>query len=294
VLNAAATAGATVPGWHPHFDVWLVMLLSAGGYLAALRYLGPKRVAPGEPVATRRQMAYFLSGVAILWIGADWPLHEVSEKFLFSAHMVQHTLFSLVAPPLLLLGIPAWLYRAIIDAAGLNKVVKLVTKPAVGLITFNLVIVGTHWPTVVGISVHHHLAHFGLHVILFTASVLMWWPVVDPLPEYSRLSPPGKMLYLFLQSILPTVPASFLTFSDAPLYSFYAHAPRLWGLDAITDQRIAGLFMKIGGGLLLWLAIAILFFRWNAAEERSDAGEATEVSWEDFERELEAWELRKT
>jgi putative membrane protein len=239
-------------------------------------------------------MALFLSGVAILWIGADWPVHEVSEKFLFSAHMIQHTLFSLVAPPLLLMGIPAWLYRAIIDAAGLQKVVRMVTKPAVGLIAFNVVVVGTHWPTMVDLSVHHHLVHFGLHLILFTASILMWWPVVDPLPEYSRLSPPGKMLYLFLQSILPTVPASFLTFSTSPIYDFYAHAPRLWGIDAVTDQRIAGLFMKIGGGLLLWLAIAILFFRWNAAEERSDAGDAGEMSWEDLERELDVWELRKT
>jgi putative membrane protein len=285
---------AAVPGWHPHPDVWLVMLAIAGGYMAALRWVGPKRVALGEPVATRRQMAFFFSGVAVLWLGADYPVHEISEKFLFSAHMIQHTLFSLVAPPLLLMGIPAWLYRGIIDATGLHKFVRFVTKPAVGLIAFNLVIVGTHWPTMVDISVHHHLVHFLLHTVLFTASVLMWWPVVDPLPEYSRLSPPGKMLYLFLQSILPTVPASFLTFSDAPLYDFYAHAPRLWGIDAITDQRIAGLFMKIGGGLLLWLAIGILFFRWNAAEERSDAGDTSEVSWEDFERDLNAWELRKT
>jgi putative membrane protein len=118
----------------------------------------------------------------------------------------------------------------------------------------------------------------------------MWWPVVDPLPETARLQPPTKMFYLFLQSILPTVPASFLTFSDGVIYSFYADVPRLWPwLDPVTDQRVAGLIMKLVGGLLLWTVIAVIFFRWNAREEARDRGE---IPWDDFERELESYNLR--
>ncbi|MGH2757764.1 MAG: cytochrome c oxidase assembly protein, partial [Actinomycetota bacterium] len=111
-----------------------------------------------------------------------------------------------------------------------------------------------------------------------------------PLPELRRLQPPGKMVYLFLQSILPTVPASFLTFASSPIYSAYAEAPRLWGISAVTDQMVAGLIMKIVGGLLLWLAIAIVFFKWHAAEQNV-APQA--MQWDDFERELEVWDLRK-
>jgi putative membrane protein len=98
------------------------------------------------------------------------------------------------------------------------------------------------------------------------------------------------MLYLFLQSIVPTVPASFLTFSTGSLYSSYAALPHPW-IGVVTDQRIAGLIMKIGGGLLLWAVIAVIFFRWNAKEERGDV--AAELTWEDFERDLEVWDLRK-
>ena len=276
--------------FHAHPDVWLLGILLAGGYLAALRYLGPKRVSLDEPIATTKQKILFFAGVATLWVGADWPMHELSEDYLFSMHMVQHTLFSLVAPPLLLMGTPKWLLRALIGGPKIMRVARLVTKPAVGLLSFNAVIVVTHWPYLVDLSLTSEPVHFLLHLVLFTSAAIMWWPVVDPLPELSRLSPPGKMLYLFLQSIVPTVPASFLTFSDGVIYRFYETVPRLWGIDVLTDQRMAGLMMKIGGGLLLWLAIAYIFFKWNAAEERQDV---EEVSWEDFERDLQMWELRR-
>ncbi len=276
--------------FHAHPDVWLMVILISGSYLAALRFWGPKRVSLDEPIVTTKQKVFFFSGVAMLWFGADWPMHELSEDYLFSMHMVQHTLFSLVAPPLLLMGTPKWLLRMLLGGPRMSKVARVITRPAFGLVFFNLVIVVTHWPFLVDLSLRSEPVHFLLHLTLFTSATLMWWPVVDRLPELSRLSPPGKMVYLFLQSIVPTVPASFLTFSDGVIYRFYETAPRLWGIDVLTDQRVAGLLMKIGGGLLLWSVIAYIFFRWNAAEEKQDVDE---VSWEDFERDLQMWELRR-
>ncbi len=276
--------------WTAHPDVWLLVIVLVASYFGAIRYLSQGRAPADEEPATQTQKFFYLSGVVMLWIGADWPLHDLSEDFLFSAHMVQHTLFSLVAAPLLLLGMPAWLLRTLLATLKLERAFRILTKPLIALLLFNAVIVVTHMPAVVDAAVGSEPVHLLVHLVLFLSSVLMWWPVVDPLPETKRLSEPAKMLYLFLQSIVPTVPASFLTFSDGILYESYAGFPRLWGIDVITDQRIAGLLMKIGGGLLLWLAIAILFFRWNANEERE---KAEEVSWEDFERELQVWDMRK-
>ena len=101
------------------------------------------------------------------------------------------------------------------------------------------------------------------------AAFIMWWPVVSPLPELPQLSPPLKIGYLFLQSLVPTVPASFLTFASGPVYPVYSDLPRLWGLSVLDDQLIAGLLMKIGGGLLLWAIIATIWFLWAAEEERA-------------------------
>jgi putative membrane protein len=113
--------------------------------------------------------------------------------------------------------------------------------------------------------------------------------VLSPVAEIPRLSYPAQMLYLFAQSIVPTVPASFLTFGSSPLYPFYAAAAPLAGLDPVLDQRIAGLIMKLLGGLILWGVIAVLFFRWHAEDEATGADAPV---WEDVERALHRMEAR--
>jgi putative membrane protein len=120
-------------------------------------------------------------------------------------------------------------------------------------------------------------------VVWVVAALVMWWPVLSPLPEFPHVSYPARMLYLFGQSIVPTVPASFLTFSTVLLYSAYRTATTPYGLDPIIDQQLAGLVMKIGGGFLLWIVIATLFFRWSS-EERSGAPDV--LYWRDIEPEL--------
>jgi putative membrane protein len=92
------------------------------------------------------------------------------------------------------------------------------------------------------------------------------------------------MLYLFLQSVVPTVPASFLVFAESPIYRFYNDSPRLFNVSVLEDQRIAGLLMKLGGGALLWAIIAVLFFRWHSDEEAADRQDRR---WRDLEREID-------
>ena len=267
-----------------HWDVSLVLATVAVAYVVALkRWMGPAERAE----TTQVEKLSFFTGLAITWLAADWPIHDISENYLFSMHMVQHTLFSLVAPPLILLGLPAPLLRKMLRPV--IGAVRFFTRPLIAFALFNLVIVVTHWPPVVNTSVAVGPIHLGVHLLLVFSSLVMWWVVVSPLPELPSLSPPGKMLFLFGQSILPTVPASFLTFASTPIYEAYANAPRLWGISAVTDQMVAGLIMKIGGGLLLWSVIALLFFKWYANEQKD---EQDEIGWEDFERELQVWDLR--
>lgn len=277
--------------WHAHTDVWLLVVVLAGGYAAALRFWGLRSVGYGEAPATVRQQVFYFSGVAAVWVGADWPVHDIAEGYLFSVHMVQHLLFTFVAPPLLLMGLPEWLLRRLLRPGPLQRVVRFLTRPVLALVVFNAVIAITHWPALVNLALRSELVHFSIHSVLFTTALIMWWPVVDPLPGASSLSDPAKMFYLFLQSVLPTVPASFLTFASKPIYSFYTTVPRPWpALDVVTDQRMAGLIMKLGGGALLWTVIAVIFFKWHAREEER---EKDELAWDDFERELQAWDLRK-
>lgn len=272
---------AELPAWHPHPEAWLLLGGVLAAYLVALRTLGRPIRALGERVATRGQIALFATGVGILLAGAEWPLHELSEGYLYSAHMVQHLLFTLIAPPLLIRGTPDWLLRRLLKPV--LPVARVILRPAVAFVVFNAVLIFTHWPAVVDVSVRSEGLHFALHVLLVGSGVVMWWPVMSPLAELPRLSYPGQMVYLFLQSILPTVPASFLTFGSAPLYHVYETFPRLWGLSALDDMRIAGLIMKLGGGAILWAVLTVVFFKW-AGSERS--GEPSAVEWQSVEREI--------
>lgn len=270
--------------WHAHPDVWILVAALAGGYVWALRRVGPRCVAPGEAVATTRQKVTYGLGVFALWLGADWPIHDLAENYLYSAHMTQHLIFTLVAPPLLLLGLPAWLMRELLSPPRLFRVTQVLARPIIALAAFNALLVATHWPAFVDLTLRYEALHFGAHAAIFVSALLMWCPVAAPLPELRPLTPPAQMLYLFLQSVVPTVPASFLVFSEGVIYKHYETVPRLWGISVIEDQRIGGLLMKLAGGALLWALITVLFFRWHAAEE---ADERTARRWRELDKDLD-------
>ena len=273
--------------WAPRADVMLLVVVLGGGYFYALSVWGPRFTAR-RPVATVSQRTSFFLGVAVLWMAADGPIDYIGETYLLSVHMVQFVLLTLVAPPLLLLGLPGWLLRHLLVRSPAFGVVRGLTRQVAAVALFNFVIVFTMWPAVVSVYLRNNLTHFGMHVLWVTTALVWWWPVLSPLPELPHLTYPRRMVHLLLQSFVPTIPASFLTFSSEPLYRFYAEAPRLWGLSALTDQRIAGLLMKIGAGLLLWVVIAALFFRWHHEEE---TGAPDWVYWRDAAPEFDRAQL---
>jgi putative membrane protein len=275
--------------------VWGLVALSFAAYWYAIRVLGPSRVPAGQAVVTRRQVICWVSGVAILWIHADWPIHDIAESYLYSVHMIQHTGFTLLAPPLLLLGMPSWLWRfLLVDNKHVYAFVRRVSKPWPALIMFHLMTVITHWPFMVDYTLYHHWSHFVVHVVMVLISLNMWLCVVNRIPELPRPAYGVKMGYLFLMSIIPTIPASFLTFGDTVLYKYYARVPRVFGVTALSDQQTAGALMKVYAGSILWGAIILLFFRWYTREQEADKatrqaaahGMPEVLTWQHVEQEL--------
>ena len=269
-----------MPSFHIHLDVWLLF-----GSILALYFIGIRRhlAATGEATPVRRQRLFTL-GVAILWLASSWPMHDLAERYLYHVHMEQHMLFTLVAPALLIAGMPPWLLRRFLRPKPVAVAFGFITKPIVALILFNSVLLFVHWPAVVELSVSSGWVHLGLHVLLVSTALVMWWPVMSPLPEYPALPAPGQMLYLFLQSLAPTIPASFLTFGDHLLYPVYGTFPRIWGISALSDQLLAGLIMKLVGGAILWVFITAIFFRWYREEHRGEGWDASR--YRDVERDI--------
>jgi len=283
-------AAVAFPAWTPHPDVWLLVALFGAGYAIAIVRLGPRWAAAGQAVVTRFQVTCWTLGVLAMWVASDYPVHDVAERYNFSVHMVQHLIFTMVVPPLLLLWLPAWLLRLVLRPRWLFSTVRTLARFIPALVIFNVVLVFTHWPLIVDDALRNGLVHFLVHALLVVSSLIVWLPVVSPLPEIPRLQPVLRMLYLFAWSVVPTIPASFLTFGTSPIYKFYEHVPHLYGLSTLQDQQAAGLIMKIGAGLLLWLIIAVVFFRWASEEERANT---PRHGLDEMDRELTQMGLRR-
>ncbi|HZA75716.1 MAG TPA: cytochrome c oxidase assembly protein [Acidimicrobiales bacterium] len=289
--GALEAGGADFWRWQPHPEVWLLVGGVAVLAIYALRVVGPKVVPPGQPVATRSQMAWLVLGVALLWFASDWPMHDVAEEYLFSIHMTQHMLLTFMVPPVLLLATPEWLARLVLGRGRVKRAFFAVARPVPAALAFNALQLLTHWPGMVNASVENALVHYLVHTALVSAAFLLWIPICGPLPEL-RLSYPAQMLYLFVTSIVPTVPAAWLTFAEGSVYSAYDIPQRLWGISVTTDQQAAGLIMKLVAGGFLWLIITVRFFQWASKFSDTDkavdqAGPAHDLTWADVEREFE-------
>ncbi len=259
---------------HLHLDVFAIVLAAIFGFEYGVRRLAGHYAPRGEPAVTGRQRFYFYAGIFSILAVSTYPIHDIGEQRLFMFHMVEHMVIALVAPPLLLRGIPWWLMRLII--VPILPVMRVLTKPIVALLLFNGTLALLHAPQVVeNMIVGPDWFHALMHGLLFGTAILMWWPVIGPIPDLPRLPPFERMGYLFLQSLVPTVPASFLTLGDHALYKIYETFPRMWGMSAHTDQVIAGLIMKVGGGLILWAGIATVFFTWWADEQKYNRPQPT-------------------
>lgn len=251
-------------------DVTLLSIGLLAGYWGLVRRHGALLSRPGEPAVSRGQAGLFVAAVATFWLSDGWPLTALSNR-MFSFHMVQHVLQAFVIPPLLLLGLPEWMGDVLLRNDRVRRVVRALTKPLVAGVVFNVVFMVTHLPAVVALQLDNDVFHAADHLVLIAAGLAMWVAVFSPFPVLlPRMHPLGQMLYLFLMTLLPTVPSAFLLFGEVPLYPVYASVQQPWNLSLIEDMRIGGLIMKLGGGFLLWTIIAVIYFRWAGESERAD------------------------
>jgi putative membrane protein len=242
-----------------HPELWLLVAFLVGAYVYSIRVIGPQAVVSG-PVVTRKNVTAFVAAMSILWIASDWPMHDLAEEYLYSMHMLQHMALSYFVPPLALLALPEWMFRALVGEGRAYRVIRWFSKPVIAGVLFNVVVMVTHIPALVNRSASSSPVHYSLHVLVVTTALLMWIPICGPAAEL-RVGYGGKMIYLFLMSVVPTVPAGWLTFAEGTVYKHYDTPVRVWGLSVATDQQLAGAIMKIGGSIFLWSIVIFMFFK---------------------------------
>jgi len=259
------------PSWGVEPSVAVPLGLAAAIYARgwlSLHCRAPHRFGIGR-------LAAFFAGLAALAVALASPLHALGAVLL-QAHMAQHLLLMMVAPPLLLLGAPllpilkglprrlvrAWLVPLLVW----SPVVRLgqaMVYPAVAWVLF----VGSTWawhmPPLYERALASHGWHYMQHACFLGTALAFWWPVVQPWPSRAVWPRWALIPYLILADLQNTFLSAWLAFSDRVIYPAYETIPRLWGISALADQAAAGAIMWVPGSLAFlvptaWIAVRLL------------------------------------
>lgn len=243
--------------WHP--SVLLGCGLLIYGYLVVIKF------------KWRGRAWLFGTGVGLLFLALESPLHTLADTYLFSAHMIQHILLIQIIPPLLLLSLPEKPLRRFLS-----------WKPAGGLASFLgipfvawIIGIGTMWiwhlPALYNATLLDHNVHIAQHLTFLVAATILWWPVLSPVAE-RRSSNLFTMLYLFSAAIASSLLGVILTFAPEVLYPGYLSPVDSFGVLGLLrndigispqlDQQLGGLIMWALGGVSYLAGVFIVLGRW--------------------------------
>jgi len=252
------------------------LLVLGAAYTAAV--LWRRRLAPDARFEPVRAVS-FAGALGVLFVALTGPIHDLSDYYLFSAHMVQHMMLVFAMPPLLLFGTPGYMVRPLLRDPRLLRLGRALTRPVGAFATFNVVLVAWHLPPLYNLAMEQHPVHIVEHLMIMAASVILWWPMLSPLTELPRAPYPIQMLYLFVVGLPMVMVAIFISMADSMLYPYYEAAPRIWErLTPRADQHLGGLIMWIPGGMVFLIALSVVFFRWQSAGGEDGAVPMTSVS----------------
>ncbi|KQL48895.1 cytochrome C oxidase assembly protein [Brevibacillus choshinensis] len=264
--------------WNPE----LIVLTALLG-IAYFSFIGPLRhtFAHATPVPLGKK-CLFAAGLLLFYFGMGSPLN-VAGHFLFSAHMLQQSMLYLVMPLLMLAGTPAWLLRPLIERKWSRKLLSVFSHPIPAVLLFNALFSFYHMPVILDMAMNQLAMHNLIHLLLLLSALLMWMPVIAPLPEIHRLTELQKLAYIFANGVLITPACALIIFSATPLYDTYVSGPTMLcapffsapidksmfavPLQALDDQRLGGIIMKLMQELTYGSVLAYVFASWYRKEK---------------------------
>ncbi|MGI8946092.1 MAG: cytochrome c oxidase assembly protein [Thermoleophilaceae bacterium] len=248
--------------WLPDPVALLPVLALVVIYVRRFRTVrGAERAAGRPPRGARaRHAAAFAGGIAALLLALASPLDGLGEDYLFSAHMLQHILLGDLAPLLLLLSLSRVLMRpATRRLMSLERALGPLASPVTGIVLWLFLMYLWHVPALYEAAITNPVVHVIEHGSFFTAGVAVWWPLIQPVPMRRRLTGPQTVVYIGCAKFGLAALGLYLTWSGTLLYDYYSGVPRIWGLDAVSDQNAGGAIMMVEQSLTFVVALVVLF-----------------------------------
>jgi cytochrome c oxidase assembly factor CtaG len=279
--------GADSPwAFHAHLGALGAVGVVATGYALVVR----RQVRIDGPAAapTRAQRWWLAGGLGTLVLALWWPLADLAAHWSLTALMTQRLLLVLAVAPMLLLAVPVPVLAALTRPAFLDATLDAVTRPAVAVVIFSVVIMGTLLTPAVAAQASSPLVRGATDALIVAAGMVLWAPALGRVPGARHPAALVLAVYLVFQSIVPTfIPAVVFVFSRHVLYPAYDHAHRAIGLSALNDQELAGMVTKIAIIPLLWTVAWITLTR--AEHTRAEGGDEDDrtLTWAEVQRQLE-------
>jgi cytochrome c oxidase assembly factor CtaG len=267
----------------PQLPAWLAVAAASLAYVAAVHR---PRFA-----ATARQIRCFAGAMVVLLVALSWPVAVLAAHWSLTALVLQRLLLTLAVPPLLLLGVPRPLVAALTRPAPIDGVARAASRPPVAVAVVTVVFVATLTTGAVHAESSSAVARALLDVVLVAAGLVLWLPVLSPVPGTTRLAPLGRCGYLIVQSIVPSFLAVVWILARHPLYASFVHPGRVAGLTPLADQEVAGFVAKLATIAVLWTVAFVVI---NRSHPTSSADEDAEpLTWLDVERHLQRAERQR-
>lgn len=247
--------------WDPEWLVGLVLV--AIDYALVVRVHGRR----GTPVPGWR-VASFTAGLAIIALALFSPVEHLALTSMVSAHLLQNVMIGDWAPPLLVLGLTPQMAAAV----GRHLPIRGRRLAWVALAFWLAVWYLLHIPAYYDYALRNTWALGFEHVLFVLAGLVFWWPELTP----GHLAYGEKVVYLFAAFLLISPLDLVLALSGTPVYSFYLHTAKLWGLSPLEDQQIGAITMTIEQNIILFGACAAAFVKLLEHEE-SDVDESLPV-----------------
>lgn len=272
--------------WSPYFLLAMVVVL-VGYYLLTVKFR--HRFKDTEPLTTK-QGIIFTSGIILLYAIKGSPI-DLMGHLMFYAHMIQMAFLYLVIPPLLVVGIPQWVWKKLLNITVIRALFKFFTKPIIALIVFNGMFSFYHIPLIFDVIKTDMLLHASYTSVLFVMAIFMWWPLINQVEVESRLSGVKKIGYIFADGILLTPACALIIFADTPMYDTFSD-PSAWAqalelcvsptilatlslsgpemfssMSLLHDQQLGGVIMKVLQEIIYGVVLFQVFFEWYRKEQ---------------------------
>ncbi|MCX5232215.1 cytochrome c oxidase assembly protein [Streptomyces sp. NPDC006553] len=273
------------------------------GCLAALGLYGwgvarLRRRGDAWPVS---RTVFFTVGVLTVALVMCTKLNDYG-MVMFSVHMVQHMVISMLSPILLLLGAPVTLALRALPVAGRgstgprelllkllhSRYMKVITHPGFTIPMFIASLYALYFTPLFDFLMGSTPGHIGMMVHFLMVGVVFFWPIMGVDPGPHRPGYVMRMLELFAGMPFHAFFGIALMMASEPMVKAYENPPASLGINALTDQNAAGGIAWAFSEIPSVLVLIALVYQWYHSEQRQ-AVRLDRAADRDGDKELEAY-----